>query len=100
LLGDFVNFDLRPSRIEAKENQIPADVIGDAYEYMIGEFAGMAGKKVGFFYTPAAVSEIMVRIVDVQSGERVYDPTCGSGSLMIKSQNGKTKVEYLFMDRK
>ncbi|GHV87510.1 type I restriction-modification system subunit M [Spirochaetia bacterium] len=85
LLEDFANLDLRPSQIEKKENQVPADVIGDAYEYMIGEFAGMAGKKAGSFYTPAAVSEIMARIVDVQSGERVYDPTCGSGSLLIKA---------------
>ncbi len=45
----------------------------------------MAGKKAGSFYTPAAVSEIMARIVDAQSGERIYDPTCGSGSLLIKA---------------
>ena len=61
----------RPSAIEVKEGQVPADVIGDAYEYMIGQFASMAGKKAGSFYTPAAVSEIMARIVDVQPGERL-----------------------------
>jgi type I restriction enzyme M protein len=91
LLEDFIGLDLRPSHIEVKENQIPADVIGDAYEYMIGEFAGMAGKKAGSFYTPAAVSEIMARIVDAQSGERVYDPTCGSGSLLIKAAKRQPK---------
>ena len=85
LLEDFVSLDLRPSMIEVKEGQVPADVIGDAYEYMIGQFASMAGKKAGSFYTPAAVSEIMARIVDVKPGERVYDPTCGSGSLLIKA---------------
>ena len=85
LLEDFEPLDLRPSQIEVKEGQVPADVIGDAYEYMIGEFARMAGKKAGSFYTPAAVSEIMARIVNVQSGDRVYDPTCGSGSLLIKA---------------
>jgi type I restriction-modification system DNA methylase subunit len=53
LLEDFINLDLRPSHIELKENQIPADVIGDASKYMIGEFAGMAGKKAGSLYTPA-----------------------------------------------
>ncbi len=89
LLEDFVTLDLRPSMIEAKEGQIPADVIGDAYEYMIGQFASMAGKKAGSFYTPAAVSEVMARIVDVQPGERVYDPTCGSGSLLIKAAKNK-----------
>ena len=93
LLEDFVNLDLRPSHIEIKENQIPADVIGDAYEYMIGEFASMAGKKAGSFYTPAAVSEIMARIVDAKSGERIYDPTCGSGSLLIKAAKHQDKSQ-------
>ncbi len=85
LLEDFEPLNLRPSAIEVKDGQVPADVIGDAYEYMIGEFASMAGKKAGSFYTPAAVSEIMAQIVDVHPGERVYDPTCGSGSLLIKA---------------
>lgn len=85
LLEDLYPLDLRPSQIEVKEGEVPADVIGDAYEYMIGQFASMAGKKAGSFYTPAAVSEIMARIVNVQPGERVYDPTCGSGSLLIKA---------------
>ena len=49
-----------------QEGQIPADVIGDAYEYMIGEFATMAGKKAGSFFTPQQVSEIMAQIVDPQ----------------------------------
>ena len=85
LLEDFSSLDLRPSHIEVREGEVPADVIGDAYIYMIGEFARMAGKKAGTFYTPAAVSEIMARIVDVQPGYRVYDPTCGSGSLLIRT---------------
>lgn len=85
LLEDLYPLDLRPSQIEVKEGEVSADVIGDAYEYMIGQFASMAGKKAGSFYTPAAVSEIMARIVNVQPGERVYDPTCGSGSLLIKA---------------
>lgn len=93
LLEDFEPLDLRPSTIEVKEGQIPADVIGDAYEYMIGQFASMAGKKAGSFYTPAAVSEIMARIVDVQPGERVYDPTCGSGSLLIKAAKRQSSKE-------
>ena len=97
LLEDFESLSLRPSEIEVKAGQVPADVIGDAYEYMIGQFASMAGKKAGSFYTPAAVSEIMARIVDVQPGERVYDPTCGSGSLLIKAakkQNSKEVSIY------
>lgn len=85
LLEDLVTLDLRPSSIETPEGQIPSDVIGDAYEYMIGQFASMAGKKAGNFYTPTSVSKIMAEIVDAQPGDRVYDPTCGSGSLLIKA---------------
>ena len=85
LLQDFSTLDLRPSMIETKDNEVPADVIGDAYEYMIGEFATMAGKKAGSFYTPQEVSEIMANIVEPKRGDRVYDPTCGSGSLLIRA---------------
>lgn len=85
LLDDFADLDLRPSHIETNDDEVPADVIGDAYEYMIGEFATMAGKKAGSFFTPQEVSEIMARIVDPQSNDRIYDPTCGSGSLLIRA---------------
>lgn len=80
LLEDFADprLDLRPSRIG---NQ---DIIGDAYEYLISKFAAGAGKKAGEFYTPAEVSELIVELVDPQAGERICDPTCGSGSLLIK----------------
>ncbi len=95
LLGDFENLNLRPSCIETKDDQIPADVIGDAYEYMIGEFATLAGKKAGSFFTPQQVSEIMARIVSPEAGDRVYDPTCGSGSLLIRAarKGGFDKVQ-------
>lgn len=95
LLGDFENLNLRPSCIETKDNQIPADVIGDAYEYMIGEFATMAGKKAGSFFTPQQVSEIMAQIVCPVEKDRVYDPTCGSGSLLIRAarKGGFDKVQ-------
>lgn len=85
LLNDFADLDLHPSNIEVKPNQVPADIVGDAYEYMIGEFATMAGKKAGTFFTPQQVSEIMAQIVDPVEGDRVYDPTCGSGSLLIRA---------------
>lgn len=85
LLEDFANLDLRPSQIETNDNQVPADVVGDAYEYMIGEFATMAGKKAGSFFTPQQVSEIMAHIVAPHEKDRVYDPTCGSGSLLIRA---------------
>ena len=94
LISDFAGLDLRPSYIETNEGQVPSDVIGDAYEYMIGEFATMAGKKAGSFFTPQEVSEIMAQIVDPKEKERVYDPTCGSGSLLIRAakRGGLDKV--------
>ncbi len=94
LISDFSGLDLRPSSIETNEGQVASDVIGDAYEYMIGEFATMAGKKAGSFFTPQEVSEIMAQIVDPKEKERVYDPTCGSGSLLIRAakRGGLDKV--------
>ena len=94
LLDDFADLDLRPSHIETKDNEVPADVVGDAYEYMIGEFATMAGKKAGSFFTPQHVSEVMAQIVAPQEKDRVYDPTCGSGSLLIRAakKGGLDKV--------
>jgi type I restriction enzyme M protein len=80
LLNDFNDkrLDLRPSRTNGR------DVIGDAYEYLIGKFASGAGKKAGEFYTPPEVSELLAALVDPQPGERICDPACGSGSLLIK----------------
>lgn len=62
------------------------DVLGDAYEYLIGKFASGAGKKAGEFYTPQQVSTVLARIVTVgkKKLKSVYDPTCGSGSLLLR----------------
>ncbi len=78
LLTDFVELDLRPSNLEGN------DVIGDAYEYLIANFASDAGKKAGEFYTPKGVSMLLAKLVEPKEGDRVCDPTCGSGSLLIK----------------
>lgn len=80
LLEDFADkrLDLRPSRIGK------LDVIGNAYEYLIGRFAAGAGKKAGEFYTPPEVSTLLARILDPKPGERICDPACGSGSLLLK----------------
>ncbi|MEW6183580.1 MAG: type I restriction-modification system subunit M [Bacillota bacterium] len=91
LLEDFKSLDLRPSSIEPEEGKVASDTIGDAYEYMIGEFASQAGKKAGSFFTPSEVSELMARIVDPTITDTIYDPTCGSGSLLIKT--GKTAIK-------
>jgi len=83
LLEDFndTRLDLSPSRVGN------LDVIGNAYEYLIAKFAAGAGKKAGEFYTPAEVSELIAELVNPQSGERIADPACGSGSLLIKCGN-------------
>lgn len=61
------------------------DLLGAAYEYLIGEFADSAGKKGGEFYTPRAVVRMMVRLADPMEGQRVYDPCSGSGGMLILS---------------
>lgn len=63
-----------------------SDVLGDAYEYLIGQFASGAGKKAGEFYTPQQVSKILAKIVTTGKKriKNVYDPTCGSGSLLLR----------------
>lgn len=81
LLIDFSNekLDLRPSHLQGR------DVIGDAYEFLIANFASDAGKKAGEFYTPGEVSALIARLTKSNPGARICDPTCGSGSLLIKA---------------
>ena len=63
-----------------------SDVLGDAYEYLIGQFASGAGKKAGEFYTPQQVSKVLAKIVTLDKPriKSAYDPTCGSGSLLLR----------------
>ena len=80
LLEDFAKpeLNLRPSRVGT------LDVIGNAYEFLIKNFASTSGKKAGEFYTPPEVSQLMARLIDPQEGDEICDPTCGSGSLLMK----------------
>lgn len=80
LLEDFAHpkLDLRPSRIGN------LDVIGNTYEYLIARFASDAGKKGGEFYTPGEVAILLAKLLQPKSGERICDPACGSGSLLIR----------------
>lgn len=80
LLEDFAKpvLDLRPSRV----GQL--DIIGNAYEFLIKNFASTSGKKAGEFYTPPEVSALMAQLMDPQEGDEISDPTCGSGSLLLK----------------
>jgi type I restriction enzyme M protein len=78
LLEDFAKLDLRPSKVGEE------DIIGNAYQFLIERFASDAGKKGGEFFTPLMVSELLARLVKPQENDRIYDPTCGSGSLLIR----------------
>ncbi|GEO04474.1 type I restriction-modification system subunit M [Adhaeribacter aerolatus] len=81
LLNDFSDkkLDLRPSHLAGN------DIIGDAYEFLIAHFASDAGKKAGEFYTPGEVSTLIAKLTKSAPGARICDPTCGSGSLLIKA---------------
>jgi type I restriction enzyme M protein len=81
LLIDFGNekLDLAPSHLEG------SDIIGDAYEFLIANFASDAGKKAGEFFTPSEVSTLLAKLTKSKPGARICDPTCGSGSLLIKA---------------
>ncbi len=86
---DKIDFQLQNSQI---------DVLGDAYEYLISQFASGAGKKAGEFYTPQEVSQILARIVTSgkQELKSVYDPTCGSGSLLLRVAKYVGRVDRFF----
>jgi type I restriction enzyme M protein len=63
--------------------RVASDVMGDAYEYLIKQFADATNKKAGEFYTPRSVVRLMVDIVDPQEGETIYDPACGTGGMLL-----------------
>lgn len=115
--GLFADVDLTSSKLGSRENQKnetlvevlglldgidfrledpKSDLLGDAYEYLIGEFAAGAGKKGGEFYTPAQVSRLLARIVsaDKKRLRSVFDPTCGSGSLLLRLREYVEVVDY------
>lgn len=74
------------NQIDFKLEDTELDILGDAYEYLISQFASGAGKKAGEFYTPQEVSKILAKIVTTGKSrlKSVYDPTCGSGSLLLR----------------
>lgn len=86
---DAIDFDL---------SNTESDVLGDAYEYLIGEFASGAGKKAGEFYTPQMVSTLLAKIVTQDNATlgSVYDPTCGSGSLLLRVKREADDVDMIY----
>lgn len=83
LVAIFENLDFRTNRAEGD------DLLGDAYEYLMRHFATESGKSKGQFYTPAEVSRVIAKVVgvgpDTRQNQTIYDPTCGSGSLLLKA---------------
>src|SRR5262249_38669813 len=83
LIGIFEALDFRTHRASGD------DLLGDAYEYLMRHFATQSGKSKGQFYTPAEVSRIMAQVVGIgpktKQNHTIYDPTCGSGSLLLKA---------------
>ena len=83
LIGIFESLDFSANRAEGD------DLLGDAYEYLMRHFATESGKSNGQFYTPAEVSRIMAQVVGIgpktRQDQTIYDPTCGSGSLLLKA---------------
>lgn len=82
--------------IDFKLEDSKSDLLGDAYEYLIGEFAAGAGKKGGEFYTPTQVSRLLAQIVSVDKKRvrSVFDPTCGSGSLLLRLKDYTEVSDY------
>lgn len=85
LIGVFQDEDLDFSNNRAADD----DLIGDAYEYLMKNFATQSGKSKGQFYTPAEVSRVMAKVIGIGDDKRrmisIYDPTCGSGSLLLRA---------------
>jgi type I restriction enzyme M protein len=80
LIEAFGSLDLRPDRVGH-------DVLGNAYEYMLRQFADESGKKAGEFFTPRAVVRLLTRILDPQPADAVYDPAVGSGGMLVEAAN-------------
>ncbi|EII6353588.1 TPA: type I restriction-modification system subunit M [Escherichia coli] len=79
-------------------SEASSDILGDAYEYLIGQFASGAGKKAGEFYTPQPVSTLLAKIVTTHKLKlkNVYDPTCGSGSLLLRVKREASSVGKIY----
>jgi type I restriction enzyme M protein len=73
------------SRIDLGNKVAKSDILGQSYEYLIKKFADATNKKAGEFYTPRSVVKLMVNILDPREGESIYDPTCGTGGMLLEA---------------
>jgi type I restriction enzyme M protein len=85
-------------KVDFNLDDATADVLGDAYEYLIGKFASGAGAQAGEFYTPQPVSTLLAKLVTAskQKLKNVYDPTCGSGSLLLRVKREARHVDKIY----
>lgn len=94
LVSIFDGLDFRANRADGD------DLLGDAYEYLMRHFATESGKSKGQFYTPAEVSQVIAKVVgvgpDTNQDQTIYDPTCGSGSLLLKAADEAPRGASLF----
>jgi type I restriction enzyme M protein len=81
------------SKIRVGNNDYAADVMGDAYEYLIKKFADLSKKNAGEFYTPRTIVKLLVMLMAPQAGESVYDPACGTGGMLIEA------IRYMHNDQ-
>lgn len=81
------------SSVNVGNNDYSADVMGDAYEYLIKKFADLSKKSAGEFYTPRSIVKLMVELLNPQAGESVYDPACGTGGMLIEA------IHYIHDDK-
>ena len=86
------------SRLTLGNNAVDADILGDAYEYLIKKFADATNKKAGEFYTPRSVVRLMIDMLAPKGGESIYDPACGTGGMLlaavqhVKEHHGNVKL--------
>lgn len=73
------------SRLPLANQNVPADLLGQAYEYLIKKFADATNKKAGEFYTPRSIVRLMITILAPQEGESIYDPACGTGGMLLEA---------------
>ncbi len=82
LLNDLIDHF---SRLPLANRDVPNDVLGQAYEYLIKQFADATNKKAGEFYTPRSVVRLMINILDPRAGDTIYDPACGTGGMLLEA---------------
>lgn len=86
--------DFNKSQLDMRPSRVSEDVIGNTYIYLIERFASDAGKKAGEFYTPHKVSELVARLAAPKPGDRICDPACGSGGLLIEAAHEVGSRDY------